>query len=82
MPENSQTHGFAKNLITELFGQIVDSYRRAEALAEVVWMSISSIAHVSGFKWPVALTLITRYDGKGRIQTDTGRSSSDNYGIP
>ena len=81
MPEKGQTHGIAKNQITELFSQIVDSYRRAEALTEGVWMVVSATTHVSGFKWPVALTSITRYDGKARTQTDTGQSSSDNDGI-
>ena len=45
-----------KSSLAELFGSVVISYSRAQALADGVLIDAGSMAKEAGFKWPVALT--------------------------
>lgn len=42
--------------ISELFGEVVHRYTRAEALADGVLIDAGPMAQEAGFQWPVALT--------------------------
>ena len=41
---------------TELFGDVIYSYTRAQAIEDGVLVDISEMASESGFRWPVAIT--------------------------
>ena len=40
----------------DLFGDIISSYSRAEALEDGVLVDVTKVAKEQGFKWPVAIT--------------------------
>lgn len=42
--------------ITEVFGEVIHSYTRAQAIADGVLVDISETAREAGFRWPVAVT--------------------------
>lgn len=42
--------------ITELFGDVIYSYSRAQAIEDGVLVDISETAREAGFRWPVAIT--------------------------
>lgn len=42
--------------MTELFGEVIHTYSRREALADGVLVDVSEMAKEAGFKFPVALT--------------------------
>jgi hypothetical protein len=39
-----------------LFGEVISSYTRAQAIADGVLIDVSPVAKEAGFKWPVAMT--------------------------
>ena len=41
---------------TELFGEVIYSYTRAQAIEDGVLVDISEMASEAGFRWPVAMT--------------------------
>jgi len=45
-----------KNTIKEVFGEVIYSYTRAQALADGVLIDVSNMAQEAGFKFPVAIT--------------------------
>jgi hypothetical protein len=42
--------------ITEVFGVVIHSYTRAEAIADGVLVDVSKTAQEAGFRWPVTMT--------------------------
>ena len=48
---NSETQS-----LEDVFGPVVSSYSRAQAIDDGVLIDVTSIAREAGFKWPVALT--------------------------
>ena len=42
--------------ITELFGDVIYSYTRAQAIADGVLVDVTETAREAGFRWPVAIT--------------------------
>jgi hypothetical protein len=41
---------------TELFGEVIYSYTRAQAIEDGVLVDVSKTAREAGFRWPVAMT--------------------------
>jgi len=41
---------------TELFGEVIYSYTRAQAIEDGVLVDVSETAREAGFRWPVAIT--------------------------
>jgi hypothetical protein len=41
---------------TELFGEVIYSYTRAQAIEDGVLIDVGAMAREAGFKWPVAIT--------------------------
>ncbi len=44
------------NPLTELFGEVIYRYTRAQALEDGVLVDVSNTAREAGFRWPVALS--------------------------
>lgn len=44
------------NSLTDLFGEVIYSYTRAQAIADGMLVDVSKTAKEAGFRWPVALT--------------------------
>ena len=44
------------NVSTNLFGEVVFTYTRAQAIADGVLVDVTETAREAGFNWPVALT--------------------------
>jgi Family of unknown function (DUF6573) len=42
--------------LENVFGPVIDSYTRADAIADGVLIDVTTMAGEAGFKWPVALT--------------------------
>jgi len=42
--------------MTELFGEVISTYSRAQALEDGVLVDAAPTAREAGFKWPVAIT--------------------------
>ncbi len=42
--------------ITEVFGEVIHSYTRTQAIADGVLVDVSETAREAGFRWPVAMT--------------------------
>ena len=42
--------------VTELFGEVIYSYSRAQAIADGVLVDVTETAREAGFRWPVAMT--------------------------
>ena len=42
--------------MTEIFGELISTYTRAQALDDGVLVDVSAIAAEAGFKWPAAMT--------------------------
>lgn len=42
--------------VTELFGEVIHRYTRAQAIEDGVLMDVSESAREAGFRWPVAMT--------------------------
>ena len=49
-------HSTKTDSVTELFGEVVSSYSRAQALEDGVLVDAGAMAQETGFKWPVAIT--------------------------
>lgn len=67
---------------TALFGAVIHSYTRAQALDDGVLIDVSAMAREAGFKWPVAVTQVvwqdcvawTEADNRDQVyQDETGR---------
>jgi len=43
-------------LLEDVFGPVIASYSRAQAIDDGVLIDVTSVAREAGFKWPVALT--------------------------
>ena len=48
-------HSTKTDSVTELFGEVVSSYSRAQALEDGVLVDAGAMAQEAGFKWPVAI---------------------------
>lgn len=66
--------------MTEIFGDVISQYTRADALADGVLVDVSTVAKEAGIKFPVALTravwdlCVELPDGEaGRCQDVNGR---------
>ena len=44
------------NNLTDIFGDVIYSYTRAQAIADGVLVDVTEMAKEAGFKWPVAIT--------------------------
>ncbi len=44
------------NVSTNLFGEVIFTYTRAQAIADGVLVDVTETAREAGFNWPVALT--------------------------
>ena len=42
--------------LTEIFGEVISTYSRAQALEDGVLVDAGSLAKEAGFRWPVAIT--------------------------
>ena len=42
--------------VTELFGEVIYRYTRAQAIEDGVLVDVSETAREAGFRWPVAMT--------------------------
>ena len=42
--------------MTDLFGDVIYSYTRADAIADGYLVDVSEVAREAGFRWPVAMT--------------------------
>lgn len=45
-----------QDVLTEIFGDVIHSYTRAEAIADGVLVDVSEMAREAGFRFPVAVT--------------------------
>jgi len=45
-----------KQTVTDLFGEVIYSYTRAQAIEDGVLVNVSETAREAGFRWPVAMT--------------------------
>lgn len=45
-----------KQAVTDLFGEVIYSYTRAQAIENGVLVDVSETAREAGFRWPVAMT--------------------------
>lgn len=45
-----------KQAVTDLFGEVIYSYTRAQAIVDGVLVDVSETAREAGFRWPVAMT--------------------------
>jgi len=45
-----------KQTITDLFGEVIYRYTRAQAIEDGMLVDVSEMARESGFRWPVAMT--------------------------
>ena len=70
------------NELADLFGEVIDAYTRAEAIADGVLIDVSELARDAGFRHPVAMTsgawadcvAWTREDNNRQVHQDlTGR---------
>ena len=43
-------------MANELFGEVISSYSRAQAIEDGVLVDVSSVARAAGIKFPVAMT--------------------------
>tara|TARA_R100000005_G_scaffold94413_1_gene72329 strand:+ start:15097 stop:15534 length:438 start_codon:yes stop_codon:yes gene_type:complete len=52
----------SRESIEDVFGPVVSSYSRAQAIDDGVLVDVTSMAREAGFKWPAALTRAAWYD--------------------
>ena len=64
----NKTHGSAG--CDELFGEVIFSYSRAQAIDDGVLIDATELARDAGFKWPVALTAAAWEDCVAWSDTD------------
>ena len=76
--------------LEDVFGPVVASYSRAQAIEDGVLIDVTAMAREAGFKWPVALThtawcdcvawtgRITAFSAPGRVWPFVGRAV---YGV-
>ena len=64
--------------VTELFGEVISTYSRAQALEDGVLVDAGAMAKEAGFRWPVAITAAawsdcvawTDADGERQVHQD------------
>jgi type I site-specific restriction endonuclease len=49
-------HSNKTDPVTKLFGEVISTYTRAQALEDGVLVDAGAMAHEADFKWPVAIT--------------------------
>jgi Family of unknown function (DUF6573) len=59
--------------VTELFGDVIYSYTRAQAIADGVLVDVSETAREAGFRWPVAMTCAAWQDCVAWSEDDNRR---------
>lgn len=59
----------------ELFGEVIYSYSRAQAIADGVLIDATEMAIDAGFKWPVALTAAAWAEGVAWSDADNKRQA-------
>lgn len=65
--------------ITEVFGEVIHAYTRAQAIDDGVLVDVTETAQEAGFRWPVAITraawedLVAWDDGNAAYQDEAGR---------
>ena len=59
--------------MTELFGEVISTYSRAQALEDGVLIDAGPTAREAGFKWPVAITSAAWADCVAWTDADSGR---------
>lgn len=65
--------------LTELFGEVIHSYTRAQAIEDGTLVDVSELAREAGFTWPVAMTrtawaeAVEWNDSNRGCQDETGR---------
>ena len=76
----------SQQTLTDIFGPVISSYSRAQAIEDGVLIDVSEMAREAGFKHPVALTsaawedcVAWNSDNKKRqtYQDESGRLSSE-----
>ena len=56
-PENDmQTYDSSTDSLTDIFGEVISSYSRAQAIADGILVDVSETAREAGFVFPVAMT--------------------------
>lgn len=63
------------NPLTEIFGEVIYSYTRAQAIEDGVLVDVSRTAQEAGFRWPVALTHAAWEDCVAWSEDDTKRQT-------
>jgi hypothetical protein len=66
-------HSTKTDSVTELFGEVVSSYSRAQALEDGVLVDAGAMAQEAGFKWPVAITAAAWSDCVAWSEADSER---------
>ncbi|MEA3275557.1 MAG: DUF6573 family protein [Pseudomonadota bacterium] len=59
--------------VTELFGEVISTYSRAQALDDGVLVDAGPMAKEAGFRWPVAVTAAAWADCVAWIDADSER---------
>ncbi len=59
--------------LTELFGEVIFTYTRAQAIADGLLIDVTDTAREAGFMWPVALTAGVWNDCVAWSETDRQR---------
>ena len=73
----------------EVFGEVMSSYSRAQAIKDGALIDISILAREAGFKWPVAVTPgvleilapWSYYDGEGKMDDSKPKPGRPLYGL-
>ncbi len=61
--------------MTEIFGEPIHTYSRAQAIADGVLVDVSEVAREAGFKWPVAMTCAAFEDCVSWSEADSRRQT-------
>lgn len=62
--------------LTEIFGEVISSYSRAQAIADGVLVDVTETASEAGFLWPVAITQAAWSDCVEWTEEDARRQSA------
>lgn len=61
--------------LTDMFGSVISSYSRAEAIADGVLVDVTEVAKEAGFTWPVAMTSAVWEDCVAWTDADSRRQT-------
>ncbi|HHC72950.1 MAG TPA: hypothetical protein ENK54_08630 [Thiotrichales bacterium] len=64
-----------ENPIEDLFGEVIHTYTRAEAIEDGALVDVSEMAREAGFRWPVAMTRAAWEDCVAWTDTDSDRQT-------